>query len=81
MSTNSILFITSNKNDWNKKLSKRKENPEKLADRPDKNILLKEMGEKSIIYAVLNVSLLKYIQEILMPIAKYFAEHAAIETI
>lgn len=80
LDTNSILFITSNKSDWNNKLRKRKENPEKLSDRPDRDVLLKEMGEKSIIYAVINVRLLKYLQEILMPIDKYFAEYAAIET-
>lgn len=80
MDTNSILFFTSNQNDWNKKVKNRKNNPEKLLNRPDRHILLKEMSEKSIIYTVACVPLLEYLRSILVPIEKYFSERAAIET-
>ncbi|MDQ9010122.1 hypothetical protein RFI36_10270 [Acinetobacter gerneri] len=78
--TNSILFFTSNRNDWNKKLKKRREDPEKFSNRPDQNILLKEMSDKSIIYAVAYVEFLEYLRSSLLPIEKYFSEKAAIET-
>ncbi|MEX5781811.1 hypothetical protein [Acinetobacter baumannii] len=80
MDTNSILFFTSNQNDWNRKLKKRRDNPEKVSNRPDQHILLKEMSEKSIIYVVAYVPFLEYLRSILLPIEKYFSEQAAIET-
>lgn len=81
INTNSILFITSNKNDWNKKVKHRTKNPQKFSDRPDKQTLLSDMGEKSIIYAVTYVPFLEYLRSTLKPIEKYFSEKTALETL
>lgn len=80
INTNSILFITSNKNDWNKKVKHRKKNLQKFSDRPDKQTLLSDMGERSIIYAVTYVPFLEYLRSTLKPIEKYFSEKTALET-
>jgi len=82
--TDTVFFITSNQKEWNKKVKNRIENrsknPELYADRQDADVFFSAMSKGGIIYPIVSLSSLRGLKLALIPIDKYFAEYAAIET-
>lgn len=78
--TDSIVFITSNKDDWERKVKKRRKNPEKFLNREDSNTVLNEMGKNVIITPIVSISSLEAFRSTLVTIENHFSNYAALET-
>ena len=78
--TNNLVFFSANKQDWSKNVTRRKKELDRYSDRIDSSVVLSEMNENHANFAILNLTFLEYLKELLIPIEVHFAKHAAEKT-
>lgn len=78
--TNNLVFFSANKNDWSKNVVRRKKELDRFTNRIDSSVVLSEMDENHANFAILNLTFLEYLKELLIPIDSYFSKYAAEKT-
>lgn len=78
--TNNLVFFSANKKDWSKNVTRRKKELDRFTNRIDSSVVLNEMNENHANFAILGLSFLEYLKELLIPIELHFAKYAAEKT-
>lgn len=74
--TDSLVFFTTNRSDWSRKVKGRRKNLEKFANRYDSETILNPLPPNHAGYAVLTLDLLRFLKAILIPIENQIAKFA-----